>query len=248
MDQEKKTYGLLGKNIDYSFSKNYFLNKFKKLNLDSNYTYKNLDLNDLNQFRNIIEKKEFNGFNVTIPFKEKIIKFLDLLDSKAKKIGAVNTIKICSNYKLKGYNTDYIGFIKSIRPLLNKNHKKAILLGSGGASKSIVFGLNKLNISSIIVSRFKKKGDITYKELNSEIINKSQIIINCSPIGTFPKINESPKIPYNSINSNHICYDLVYNPIETEFLMKSKKNDAKILNGMKMLEIQAEESWKIWNK
>ena len=234
MDQEKKTYGLLGKNIDYSFSKSYFLNKFKKLNLDSNYTYKNLDLNDLNQFRNIIEKKEFNGFNVTIPFKEKIIKFLDLLDSKAKKIGAVNTIKICSNYKLKGYNTDYIGFIKSIRPLLNKNHKKAILLGSGGASKSIVFGLNKLNISSIIVSRFKKKGDITYKELNSEIINKSQIIINCSPIGTFPKINECPKIPYNSINSNHICYDLVYNPIETEFLMKSKKNDAKILNGMKM--------------
>ena len=248
MDQEKKTYGLLGKNIDYSFSKSYFLNKFKKLNLDSNYTYKNLDLNDLNQFRNIIEKKEFNGFNVTIPFKEKIIKFLDLLDSKAKKIGAVNTIKICSNYKLKGYNTDYIGFIKSIRPFLNKNHKKAILLGSGGASKSIVFGLNKLNISSIIVSRFKKKGDITYKELNSEIINKSQIIINCSPIGTFPKINECPKIPYNSINSNHICYDLVYNPIETEFLMKSKKNDAKILNGMKMLEIQAEESWKIWNE
>ena len=248
MDQEKKTYGLLGKNIDYSFSKNYFLNKFKKLNLDSNYTYKNLDLNDLNQFRNIIEKKEFNGFNVTIPFKEKIIKFLDLLDSKAKKIGAVNTIKICSNYKLRGYNTDYIGFIKSIRPFLNKNHKKAILLGSGGASKSIVFGLNKLNISSIIVSRFKKKGDITYKELNSEIINKSQIIINCSPIGTFPKINECPKIPYNSINSNHICYDLVYNPIETEFLMKSKKNDAKILNGMKMLELQAEESWKIWNE
>ncbi|MAU62906.1 MAG: shikimate dehydrogenase [Flavobacteriaceae bacterium] len=248
MDQEKKTYGLLGKNIDYSFSKSYFLNKFKKLNLDSNYTYKNLDLNDLNQFRNIIEKKEFNGFNVTIPFKEKIIKFLDLLDSKAKKIGAVNTIKICSNYKLKGYNTDYIGFIKSIRPFLNKNHKKAILLGSGGASKSIVFGLNKLNISSIIVSRFKKKGDITYKELNSEIINKSQIIINCSPIGTFPKINECPKIPYNSINSNHICYDLVYNPIETEFLMKSKKNDAKILNGMKMLELQAEESWKIWNE
>ena len=194
MLQEKKTYGLIGKNISYSFSKSYFTNKFKKSNLESNYTYENLDLDDINQFKNIIEKK-FNGFNVTIPYKEKIIEFLDLLDLDAKKIGAVNTIKICSNNKLKGYNTDYIGFIKSISPLLNKTHKKAILLGSGGASKSIVFGLDKLNISSIIVSRSKEKGNITYEELNNEIINTCQIIINCSPVGTFPKINECPKIP-----------------------------------------------------
>tara|TARA_B100001079_G_scaffold266503_1_gene273749 strand:- start:314 stop:1057 length:744 start_codon:yes stop_codon:yes gene_type:complete len=246
MLQEKKTYGLIGKNISYSFSKSYFTNKFKKSNLESNYTYENLDLDDINQFKNIIEKK-FNGFNVTIPYKEKIIEFLDLLDLDAKKIGAVNTIKICSNNKLKGYNTDYIGFIKSISPLLNKTHKKAILLGSGGASKSIVFGLDKLNISSIIVSRSKEKGNITYEELNNEIINTSQIIINCSPVGTFPKINECPKIPYKYINSNHICYDLVYNPLQSKFLKESKKNNATILNGMEMLEIQAEESWKIWN-
>ncbi len=246
MLQEKKTYGLIGKNISYSFSKSYFTNKFKKSNLESNYTYENLDLDDINQFKNIIEKK-FNGFNVTIPYKEKIIEFLDLLDLDAKKIGAVNTIKICSNNKLKGYNTDYIGFIKSINPLLNKTHKKAILLGSGGASKSIVFGLDKLNISSIIVSRSKEKGNITYEELNNEIINTSQIIINCSPVGTFPKINECPKIPYKYINSNHICYDLVYNPLQSKFLKESKKNNATILNGMEMLEIQAEESWKIWN-
>tara|TARA_B100000953_G_scaffold254403_1_gene217938 strand:+ start:4266 stop:5009 length:744 start_codon:yes stop_codon:yes gene_type:complete len=246
MLQEKKTYGLIGKNISYSFSKSYFTNKFKKSNLESNYTYENLDLDDINQFKNIIEKK-FNGFNVTIPYKEKIIEFLDLLDLDAKKIGAVNTIKICSNNKLKGYNTDYIGFIKSISPLLNKTHKKAILLGSGGASKSIVFGLDKLNISSIIVSRSKEKGNITYEELNNEIINTCQIIINCSPVGTFPKINECPKIPYKYINSNHICYDLVYNPLQSKFLKESKKNNATILNGMEMLEIQAEESWKIWN-
>jgi len=247
MLQEKKIYGLIGKKISYSFSKNYFTNKFKKSDLDSNYTYKNLDLDDINQFKNIIKQKKFNGFNVTIPYKEKIIKFLDKLDSDAEKIGAVNTIKVCSNNQLKGYNTDYIGFIKSISPILNKTHKKAILLGSGGASKSIIFGLDKLNISSIVVSRSKEKGNIIYEELNNEIINASQIIINCSPVGTFPKINECPKIPYKYINSKHICYDLIYNPLESKFLKESKKNNATTLNGMEMLKIQAEESWKIWN-
>ncbi len=247
MLQEKNIYGLIGKKISYSFSKNYFTNKFKKSNLDSNYTYENLDLDDINQFKNILKQKKFNGFNVTIPYKEKIIKFLDTLDSDAEKIGAVNTIKVCSNNQLKGYNTDYIGFIKSISPILNKTHKKAILLGSGGASKSIIFGLDKLNISSIVVSRSKEKGNIIYEELNNEIINASQIIINCSPVGTFPKINESPKIPYKCINSKHICYDLIYNPLESKFLKESKKNNATILNGMEMLKIQAEESWKIWN-
>lgn len=247
MLQEKNIYGLIGKKISYSFSKNYFTNKFKKSNLDSNYTYENLDLDDINQFKNIIKQKKFNGFNVTIPYKEKIIKFLDKLDSDAEKIGAVNTIKVCSNNQLKGYNTDYIGFIKSISPILNKTHKKAILLGSGGASKSIIFGLDKLNISSIVVSRSKEKGNIIYEELNNEIINASQIIINCSPVGTFPKINECPKIPYKYINSKHICYDLIYNPLESKFLEESKKNNATILNGMEMLKIQAEESWKIWN-
>ena len=247
MLQEKNIYGLIGKKISYSFSKNYFTNKFKKSNLDSNYTYENLDLDDINQFKNILKQKKFNGFNVTIPYKEKIIKFLDTLDSDAEKIGAVNTIKVCSNNQLKGYNTDYIGFIKSISPILNKTHKKAILLGSGGASKSIIFGLDKLNISSIVVSRSKEKGNIIYEELNNEIINASQIIINCSPVGTFPKINECPKIPYKYINSKHICYDLIYNPLESKFLKESKKNNATILNGMEMLKIQAEESWKIWN-
>ena len=205
MLQEKNIYGLIGKKISYSFSKNYFTNKFKKSDLDSNYTYKNLDLDDINQFKNIIKQKKFNGFNVTIPYKEKIIKFLDKLDSDAEKIGAVNTIKVCSNNQLKGYNTDYIGFIKSISPILNKKHKKALLLGSGGASKSIIFGLEKLNISSIVVSRSKEKGNVTYEELNNEIINASQIIIKCSPVGTVPKINECPKIPYKYIKSKHLC-------------------------------------------
>ena len=244
---EKKTYGLIGKKISYSFSKSYFTNKFQKLDSESNYTYENLDLNHISQFKNIVEQKKFNGFNVTIPYKEKIIDFLDSLDPNAEKIGAVNTINVCSKNQLKGYNTDYIGFIKSINPVINKTHKKAILLGSGGASKAIIFGLNKLNISSIVVSRSREKGNITYEELNNEIIHESQIIINCSPVGTFPKINECPKIPYKYINSNHICYDLIYNPIESKFLKESKKNNATIINGMQMLELQAEESWKIWN-
>ena len=185
--------------------------------------------------------------NVTIPYKENIISLLDSLSLEATQIGAVNTIKIDSNKKLIGYNTDYIGFINSIKPLLNSKHKKAIILGSGGASKAIIYSLNKMNISSLIVSRNKLKGDITYQQLNSQKIKECQIIINCSPVGTYPNIDDYPKIPYEFINENHVCYDLIYNPNETKFLRESKKRNALTINGTKMLEIQAEESWKIWN-
>ena len=159
--------------------------------------------------------------NVTIPYKENIISLLDSLSLEATQIGAVNTIKIDSNKKLKGYNTDYIGFINSIKPLLNSKHKKAIILGSGGASKAIIYSLNKMNISSLIVSRNKLKGDITYQQLNSQKIKECQIIINCSPVGTYPNIDDYPKIPYEFINENHVCYDLIYNPNETKFLREN---------------------------
>ena len=243
---EKKTYGLIGKNINYSFSKNYFTNKFIKLKL-KNCSYKNFDLLNILEFEDIISKNNLNGLNVTIPYKEKVIPYLDSLDLEAELIGAVNTIKIDSNKKLKGYNTDYIGFLNSIKIHLTKKHKKAIILGSGGASKAIVHALKKLEITSIIVSRNNLKGDLTYNDLNREVFNSCQIIINCSPIGTYPKLNECPNIPYQYIDSRHICYDLIYNPEETQFLKKSRLKKALVINGMKMLELQAEESWKIWN-
>ena len=243
---EKKTYGLIGKNINYSFSKNYFNNKFIKLK-SKNCSYTNFDLLNIAEFENIILKNNLNGLNVTIPYKEKIIPYLDSLDLEAKLIGAVNTIKIDSNKKLKGYNTDYIGFLNSIKIHLTKKHKKAIILGSGGASKAIIHALKKLEITSITVSRNNLKGNLTYKDLDREVFNSCQIIINCSPIGTHPKVNECPNIPYQYIDSRHICYDLIYNPKETQFLKKSRLNNALVINGMKMLKLQAEESWKIWN-
>ncbi len=246
MPQEIKTYGLIGKKISYSFSKTYFTKKFLKNNL-KNYNYINFDIDSVNELSDILKAKNLRGLNITIPYKEKVMKFIDRIDEDAKYIGAVNTIKINYDNTLVGYNTDYIGFIRSIKPYIKSNHKKALILGTGGASKAIVYGLNKLSISSTKVSRKKINGDIIYNELNKKIILDHQIIINCTPIGTYPDIENYPKIPFKYLTNEHICYDLIYNPNETTFLKKSKKMGAEIINGLKMLEIQAEESWKIWN-
>jgi len=244
---EKQNYGLIGKNINYSFSKDYFKQKFIDLNLKNSHSYENLDLEELKGFQELINQNNIKGLNVTIPYKEEVMDFLDEIDENAKKIGAVNTIKVDSNFKLKGYNTDYIGFINSIPNELLKNIQTAIVLGSGGASKAIIFALNKMGIESIVVSRTKKKNFITYKELDRNILLKSQLVINCTPLGTYPNINESPNIPYKYLNKSHLCYDLIYNPNESQFIKKSKTNNAKTINGLNMLKIQADESWKIWN-
>ena len=244
---EKQNYGLIGKNINYSFSKEYFKQKFIDLNLKKSHRYENIDLEELKGFQKLINQNNIKGLNVTIPYKEEIMGFLDEIDENAKKIGAVNTIKVDSNFKLKGYNTDYIGFINSIPKKLLKNIQTGIVLGSGGASKAIIFALNKMGIESIVVSRTKKQNFITYEELDRNIILKSQIVINCTPLGTYPNINESPNIPYKYLNTNHLCYDLIYNPKESQFIKKSKTNNAKTINGLNMLKIQADESWKIWN-
>ena len=222
----------------------FFNSEFKELNMNA--IYKSFYSDDIKKSIEAVKSLGIKGFALSMPFKIEALDYVDEVEDSARKIGSINTVVNKDGY-LKGYNTDYIGFIKSISPILNKKHKKALLLGSGGASKSIIFGLEKLNISSIVVSRSKEKGNVTYEELNNEIINASQIIINCTPIGTFPKINKCPKIPYKYINSEHICYDLIYNPLESKFLKESKKNNATIINGMTMLKIQAEESWKIWN-
>lgn len=243
----KKTYGLIGKNIAYSFSKQFFTEKFEKEKL-SNSKYENFDIQTIKEFKNCLRRnQEIKGLNVTIPYKEEIIPYLDKMSSKAIKIGAVNTIRITRKGQLKGYNTDAYGFRKSLEPLLNKNHKKALILGTGGASKAIAYTLRRLEIKHEFVSRGESE-KYQYDTLTAEDIKNHQIIINCTPLGTHPKLEECPKIPYNAITKHHILYDLVYNPEETLFLKKGKERGAQTINGKKMLILQANKSWAIWNK
>jgi shikimate dehydrogenase len=245
--QKFSQFGLIGKNISYSFSQKYFTNKFKEEKI-KNSTYHNFDIKSIDEISDVLKKNPFlKGLNVTIPYKEVVINKIDKLNNKAFEIGAINTIKITKKGKLIGYNTDEYGFRKSLKPHLKKHHKKALILGTGGASKAIAFALKKLDIGYNYVSR-KKTYDFNYKNLTSKIIEEHQIIINCTPLGTFPNIEERPEIPYEAINSNHLLYDLIYNPSETSFLKKGKIKGATIINGESMLELQAEKSWRIWNK
>ena len=213
--KKNKIYGLIGKNISYSFSSEYFSNKFKTEKISSKYL--NFDLIDINQIYKLTKEFNLSGLNVTIPYKESIIQFLDETDSKAKQIGAVNTIKFFNN-KMIGNNTDYIGFKKSLLNISNINiPKNALILGTGGASKAVKFALSELGIGFKTVSRVKNNADYTYQEIDKYIIDK-KLIINCSPVGTFPNIKDSPKIPYQYLTSENFLYDLVYNPDKTLFL------------------------------
>ncbi|WP_338733106.1 shikimate dehydrogenase family protein [Mangrovimonas cancribranchiae] len=248
LEKSMDKFGLIGKNIAYSFSKAYFKKKFEKQAIHA--SYENFDIDNIEKFPHIITKTQgLKGLNVTIPYKEAIIPFLDKLDKKAKKIGAVNTIKITSKGNLKGYNTDYYGFKKSLKPLLKPHHKRALILGTGGASKAIEQALKKLDIDYMFVSRTpSNKGVFTYNALTKELVSDYQIIINCTPLGTFPNVEDCPKIPYNAITTGHILYDLIYNPEETTFLKLGRKKGAITINGLKMLQLQADKAWTIWNK
>ena len=242
----KHQFGLVGKNISYSFSKGYFGDKFEKLNLED-YSYDNLDFQNIEDFPEFIKQNPtISGLNVTIPYKEAIIPFLDKLSKRATEIGAVNTIKITKSGKLKGFNTDYIGFQKSIEPLLNENHKKALILGTGGASKAVAYALKQLGILYLFVSRNDIGDAIGYNQINEKTFEEFQIIINCTPVGTFPNTNTFPEIPYEYFTSNHLAFDLIYNPAETLFLKKAKEQGAIVKNGLEMLTLQAEKSWDIW--
>jgi shikimate dehydrogenase len=244
-----RRFGLIGKDISYSFSRNYFKNKFEAENI-KNTSYENFDLENIDLFQSILKQEmNINGFNVTIPYKESVMPFLDKLNKKAEAIGAVNTIKITKKGKYVGYNTDYYGFKKTLKPFLKKHHKKALILGTGGASKAIAYALKSLDIEYFFVSR--NTGDhveYTYKELTDSVVDAHQIIINSTPLGTFPDIDLCPDIPYQAISKQHILFDLIYNPSETKFLRLGKQNKATIVNGERMLELQAEKSWNIWNK
>ena len=242
--KKNKIYGLIGKNISYSFSREYFSNKFKTEKISSKYL--NFDLIDINQIYKLTKEFNLSGLNVTIPYKESIIQFLDETDSKAKQIVAVNTIKFFNN-KMIGYNTDYIGFKKSLQNISNINiPKNALILGTGGASKAVKFALSELGIGFKTVSRVKNNADYTYQEIDKYIIDK-KLIINCSPVGTFPNIKDSPKIPYQYLTSENFLYDLVYNPDKTLFLKKGDEIGCFTKNGVEMLKIQAEKAWEIWN-
>ncbi len=245
-------FGLIGKSLEHSFSPVFFKEKFEKEGITDCF-YNLYPLKNIDEFNYLIHDfSELSGLNVTIPYKQDIIPFLDAIDTSAKKIGAVNTIKFQWNQnklELIGYNTDFFGFIDSIKPLLKPLHNKALVLGTGGSSLAVIYGLKKLGINYQQVSRTPKKSDvIDYSSITAELIREHKIIINTTPLGMYPKIDEYPDIPYYAITKEHILFDLIYNPKQTEFLGKGKIQGATIKNGFEMLMIQAEYSWKIWNE
>ncbi|MDZ4664956.1 MAG: shikimate dehydrogenase [Bacteroidota bacterium] len=240
-------YGLIGKNLSHSFSKAYFEKKFKELGLDY-LEYTNFELENIEDIKQVLARNpELRGFNVTIPYKENIIPFLDELSPEARGIAAVNCVKI-TNGKLIGYNTDAYGFASSIKPFLEPQHSRALILGTGGSSKAVVFVLKQLNVEVFFASTSKKRqGTFPYEALNERLFNACKFIINTTPVGMFPNINECPSIPYECFSPQHLVYDLIYNPEETLFLQKAKAQGATIINGLSMLHLQAEKSWEIWN-
>ena len=241
-------FGLIGRNISYSFSKKYFNEKFEIGHFD-NCEYKNYDIESIKEFPKIInEIKGLRGLNITIPYKEEIIPYLDKLSKTAEKIGAVNCITISKKKKLKGYNTDYHGFKKSLQPLLKDHHKKALILGTGGASKAIAYALRKLKIEYDFVSRTADEFQYKYEELDASIFEEYTIIINTTPVGTYPNVDDCPNLDYSLFTKKHIAYDLIYNPEETAFLKKAKAQGTVTKNGYEMLVLQAEKAWKIWNE
>ncbi|GGG49023.1 shikimate 5-dehydrogenase [Croceivirga lutea] len=243
--QLKRKFGLVGKNISYSFSSTYFSKKFEEKGLD-NHSYENFDLTTIAEFPKLLEDSNLAGLNVTIPYKEQVLPFLNDIDTTAKEIGAVNTIKFTAN-GIKGFNTDAIGFKQSLKPHLTQKHCKGLILGTGGASKAIAYIFKELDIAFKYVSRTKRVGHLTYSELSKEIIQEYLVIVNCTPIGTFPNIEEKPNIPYQYIGNEHLLFDLIYNPEKTNFLKLGEEKGAKIQNGYPMLVNQAEAAWHIWN-
>lgn len=240
-------FGLLGKNISYSFSKKYFTDFFNQQNLP--YKYQNIDIEKIDDFLDYLANniEQLKGFNVTIPYKEAIFNYLDEIDDDAQNIGAVNCVKIIDKHYLKGFNTDFYGFKESLIPQLKKHHKKALILGTGGASKAIAYALKQLKIDYKFISRISDKHQFSYLDLTKNIIDEYTLIINTTPLGTKNKFeHESPNIPFEFITDKHLLYDLVYTPKESLFLKKSKEQGAQIKNGLEMLKLQADKSWQIW--
>lgn len=239
------TYGIIGFPLGHSFSKGFFTEKFAKEGIDAQYL--NFEIPDANMLLDILrDNPELRGLNVTLPHKQAVIPLLDELSDEAKEIGAVNVIRVRDG-KLTGFNSDIIGFTESIRPLLQPHHKKALILGTGGASRAIRVGLTRLGIEWTYVSRTAREGMLTYADLTPEVMQEYTVIVNCSPVGMFPKVDQGPNIPYELLSPRHLLFDLVYNPEDTLFMQKGRAQGATVKNGLEMLHLQAVSSWEFWH-
>ena len=243
-------YGLIGYPLGHSFSIGYFNEKFQNEGINAEYV--NFEIPQINMLPEVIASNpDLVGLNVTIPYKEKVISYLDHVSPEARAIGAVNVIRIIhkgKNVILKGYNSDVIGFTQSIEPRLETYHKKALILGTGGASKAINFGLKSLGLETVFVSRYERPGTIQYEKLTPEDIKEYNVIVNCTPCGMYPHTNKCPNLPYEAMDSHTLLYDLIYNPDETLFLYKGKQQGATVVNGLEMLLLQAFASWEFWHE
>jgi shikimate dehydrogenase len=242
-------FGLIGKTLTHSFSKNYFETKFRNLELKE-HIYHNFEIDSIEKLTTLLQSNTLlKGLNVTIPYKESVLPFVDELSLEAQEIGAVNCIKI-KNGKLMGYNTDVYGFSQSIKPFLDNNHERALILGTGGSSKAVAHALKKLGVEIYFVTSSEKKtpNSFFYSELNELVMNAFKLVVNTTPVGTFPKMEECPDLPYEFFTDQHLAFDLIYNPEKTVFLQKAAEQNAICVNGLSMLQLQAEKSWEIWNE
>ncbi len=242
-------YGLIGYPLIHSFSRDFFNEKFENEGIDATYiNYEILDVADLLEI--VHTTWELRGLNVTIPYKEQVLPLLDELSPEAEAVGAVNVIKVLHDkdkVRLKGHNSDVTGFVKSLEPLLEPHHRKALVLGTGGAGKAVIYGLRKLGLEARFVSRTKKPGCLTYEEVTPEMMKEYNVIVNCTPMGMFPNVDTCPQLPYEAMDSHTLLYDLVYNPERTLFLKKGEERLATTKNGLEMLLLQAFIAWDIWN-
>ena len=243
-------YGLIGYPLGHSFSISYFNQKFADEGIDAR--YENFEISSIDQLLEVLDKTpNLKGLNVTIPYKERVMEYLDSIAPEAQAIGAVNVIRVThegKKIKLKGFNSDVIGFTQSIEPMLDKKwHKKALILGTGGASKAINFGLKSLGIEPLFVSRFERENTITYQQVTPEVVKEYNVIVNCTPVGMYPHTEECPQLPYEAMDNHTILYDLIYNPDQTLFMRKGAQYGADVKNGLEMLLLQAFASWEFWN-
>ncbi len=242
-------YGLIGYPLGHSFSVGYHNQRFADEGINAKYV--NFEIPNIDQLIEVLSQNpELKGLNVTIPYKEKVLPFLDYISPEARAIGAVNVIRVVhdgSKIELRGYNSDVIGFVQSIEPMLESYHKKALVLGTGGASKAVGFGLKSLGIEPVFVSRYERPGTIQYDSITPDVVHEYNVIVNCTPLGMFPKIDTCPQLPYEALDEHNVLYDLIYNPDETLFMRKGAERGAAVKNGLEMLLLQAFASWEFWN-
>jgi len=242
-------YGLIGYPLGHSFSVGYHNQRFADEGINAKYV--NFEIPTIDQLIEVLSQNpELKGLNVTIPYKERVMPFLDYVSPEARSIGAVNVIRVVhngQNVELRGYNSDVIGFTQSIEPMLEKHHTKALVLGTGGASKAVAYGLRSLGLETVFVSRYERPGTIQYKSITPDVVQEYNVIVNCTPVGMYPKTNECPLLPYEALTERNILYDLIYNPDETLFMKKGIERGAQVKNGLEMLLLQAFASWEFWN-